>query len=176
MAKTVEAQVDHIDRFLASIRDELPPDIDLTVEGVVDRITGLGKRLKRMMEETLAEHDLTWGEWKVLGFLIHQGPPYRSSPGRLAEHLELSSGAMTNRLDQLEEAGLIRRLPDPSDRRGIHVELTAAGRKLYKQSTATAAAREALLASALNEREREQLNGLLRRLMIAFEKLYPPQR
>jgi DNA-binding MarR family transcriptional regulator len=173
MAKTVPARLDHVDRFLASIRDELPPDLDLTVEGIVDRITGLSKRLKRMMEETLAEHDLTWGEWKVLGFLVHQGPPYCSSPGRLAEHLELSSGAMTNRLDQLEAAGLIRRLPDPSDRRGIQVEITQAGRKLYKQSTATAADKEALLASALNGREREQLNGMLRQLMIAFEKLYP---
>lgn len=173
MAKTLEGQLDHVDRFLASISKELPPDLDLTVEGIVDRISGLGKRLKRMMEETLAEHELTWGEWKVLGFLLHQGSPYRCSPGRLAEHLELSSGAMTNRLDQLEQAGLIRRLPDPSDRRGVQVELTRAGRKLYKQSTATAAAKEALVASALNAREQEQLNTLLRRLMIAFDELYP---
>jgi DNA-binding MarR family transcriptional regulator len=173
MAKTIEEERDHVDRFLESIRKELPPDIDLTVEGIVDRIGGLNRRLKRMMEETLAEHELTWGEWKVLGRLLHEGSPYRLSPGKLADHLELSSGAMTNRLDQLEEAGLIRRLPDPSDRRGVQVELTQAGRKLYKQSTATGASKEALVASALDEREQEQLNALLRRLMIAFEKLYP---
>jgi DNA-binding MarR family transcriptional regulator len=173
MAKTPNQELDHCDRFLASIRDELPPDLDLTVEGIVDRISGLGRRLKRMMEETLADHGLSWGEWKVLGSLLHQGPPYRLSPGKLAEHLELSSGAMTNRLDQLEGAGLIRRLPDPSDRRGVHVELTEAGRKAYRQPVDTAAKKEALLTSALNTREREQLNALLRRLMIAFEKLYP---
>jgi DNA-binding MarR family transcriptional regulator len=173
MAKTVDDQRDHVDRFLESIREELPPDLDLTVEGIVDRISGLGRRLKRMMEETLAEHDLTWGEWKLLGHLLHQGPPYRLSPGKLAEDLELSSGAMTNRLDQLEEAELIRRLPDPNDRRSVQVELTPAGENAYRQPTATAATKEALVASALNRREREQLNGYLRRLMLAFERQYP---
>jgi DNA-binding MarR family transcriptional regulator len=173
MAKTAEEQRDHVDRFLESVREELPPDLDLTVEGIVDRISGIGRRLKRMMEETLAEYDLTWGEWKLLGRLLHQGRPYRLSPGKLADDLELSSGAMTNRLDQLEEAGLIRRLADPKDRRSVQVELTPAGETAYRQPTVAAAAKEALVASALNQREQEQLNGYLRRLMIAFEQQYP---
>jgi DNA-binding MarR family transcriptional regulator len=173
MAKAAEEELDHVDRFLASIRDELPQDLDITVEGIVDRIGGLNRRFKRMMEETLAEFDLSWGEWKVLGRLLHQGPPYRMSPGKLAEYLELSSGAMTNRVDQLEEAGLIRRLPDPTDRRGVQVELTDKGRDTYRKPADTAAQKEALVASALNAKEREQLNAMLRRLMIAFEKLQP---
>jgi DNA-binding MarR family transcriptional regulator len=173
MTRTTEERRDHVDRFLESVRRSLPPDLDLTVEGIVDRISGLGRRLKRMMEETLAEYDLTWGEWKLLGLLLHQGAPHRLSPGKLAEDLELSSGAMTNRLDQLEQAGLIRRLPDPKDRRSVQVELTPAGEQAYRQPTATAATKEALIASALNQREREQLNGYLRRLMIAFEERYP---
>ena len=167
MAKPAER--DHVDAFLEEIQSELPPDIDLSVEGAVDRIMGLSRRLKRMMEETLAERDLTWGEWKLLGVLLHQGAPYRASPGKLAEHLDLSSGAMTNRIDRLEEAGLIKRLPDPNDRRGVQVELTPAGEKVYRQSTAAQARKEALIASALNERERDQLNALLRRVMLAFE-------
>ena len=173
MAKIVEEQRDHVDRFLEQVRKELPPEVDLTVEGIVDRISGIGRRLKRMMEDTLAEYDLTWGEWKLLGRLLHQGPPYQLSPGKLADDLELSSGAMTNRLDQLEQAGLIKRLPDPRDRRSVQVELTPAGAQAYRQPTATAAAKEALVASALNQREREQLNGYLRRLMIAFEQQHP---
>jgi DNA-binding MarR family transcriptional regulator len=171
MAKAAEKQRDHVDRFLDSIKAELAPGVDLAVEGIVDRITGLSRRLRRLMEETLAEHELSWGEWKVLGLLRHHGPPYRSSPGHLAENTDLSSGAMTNRLDRLEEAGLVRRLPDPSDRRGVQVELTEAGHAAYEQSTSTQAAKETLIASALNEREKEQLNALLRRLMIAFEEL-----
>jgi DNA-binding MarR family transcriptional regulator len=171
MARAVEKQRDHVDRFLESIRTELAPAVDLAVEGIVDRINGLGRRFRRLMEETLAAHDLSWGEWKVLGLLRHAGPPYRSSPGRLAERAELSSGAMTNRLDRLEAAGLVRRLPDPTDRRGVQVELTDAGHAAYEQSTSTQAAKETLIASALSDREKEQLNALLRRLMIAFEEL-----
>lgn len=161
---------DHVDKFIEEIKDELPPDIDLGVEGAVERIMGLSRRLQRMMEETLAEHDLTWGEWKLLGLLVHKGAPYRMSPGKLAEHLELSSGAMTNRLDRLEEAGFVKRLPDPDDRRGVKVELTPEGHKIHRQSTAVQGEKEALIASALSERERDQLNALLRRVMIAFEE------
>jgi DNA-binding MarR family transcriptional regulator len=174
MAKAAQEQRDHVDAFLESIRTELP-NIDLAVEGIVDRIMGLSRRIKRMMEETLAEHDLSWGEWKALGFLLRR-PNNRCSPGRLAEYLELSSGAMTNRLDRLQEARFIRRLRDPSDRRGIQVELTDAGRKAYENATTDQAAKEALAASALNAREKEQLNALLRRMMIVFEELETPRR
>ncbi len=167
MAKSVER--DHVDDFLESIRAELP-DLDLEVEGIVDRIMGLSRRIKRMMEETCAEHDLTWGEWKVLGYLHRKtGSRRRASPGQLAEHLELSSGAMTNRLDRLEEAGLVERLRDPDDRRGVQVELTAAGREAYEQTTTAQAGKESLVASGLTAREKKELNALLRRMMITFE-------
>ena len=80
-----------------------------------------------MLDETLADFDLSVGEWKAITHLQLDGPPHRKSPGQLARWAELSSGAMTNRLDRLEEAGLVRRVPDPDDRRGVLVELTDAG-------------------------------------------------
>jgi DNA-binding MarR family transcriptional regulator len=164
---------DHVDNFLDSIREELP-DLDLTVEGIVDRINGLSRRIKRLMDETLDERELTWGEWKVLG-LLRRSPGMRRSPGYLAVHAELSSGAMTNRLDNLEKAGLIRRQPDPNDRRGVQVELTDAGVDAYNESTAAQAAKEQLIASALSAKEKDELNNLLRRLMIVAEQLDVPQ-
>ncbi len=164
---------DHVDSFLESIREELP-DLDLTVEGIVDRINGLSRRIKRLMDETLDERQLTWGEWKVLG-ILRRSPEQRRSPGYLAVHAELSSGAMTNRLDNLEKAGLIRRLPDPNDRRAIHVELTEAGSTAYEESMNAQAAKEQLLASALSAKEKDELNNLLRRLMIVAEQFDVPQ-
>jgi DNA-binding MarR family transcriptional regulator len=169
MSRTSETPRDHVDRFLDSIRDELP-ELDLTIEGIVDRINGLSRRINRMMDETLNERSLTWGEWKVLG-MLRRSPGYMRSPGYLAVHAELSSGAMTNRLDNLEKAGLIRRLPDPNDRRGVQVELTEAGIEAYNESTAAQAAKEALIASALNAKEKDELNNLLRRLMLVAETL-----
>jgi DNA-binding MarR family transcriptional regulator len=81
----------------------------------------------------------------------------------------LSSGAMTNRLDRLETAGLVRRLPDPSDRRALQIELTEAGWQAWQDSVGVQAQKEELVASALNDAEKEKLNGLLRRLMLQFE-------
>ena len=75
---------------------------------------------------------------------------------------------MTNRLDRLEAAGLVRRLPDPDDRRGVLVEPTEAGQAAWDRATDTQAGKEALIASALSEKEKEQLHALLRRLMRAF--------
>src|SRR6478672_874433 len=152
---------DHIDKFIEEIKDELPPELDLGVEGAVERIMGLSRRLNKMMEETLAERDLTWGEFKLLGRLVFQGSPYRLSPGKLAEHLELSSGAMTNRLDRLEEAGYVRRMPDPDDRRGVKVELTPAGEAAWDRAASVQGRREAFFASALTPDEQRQLNVLL---------------
>jgi DNA-binding MarR family transcriptional regulator len=156
---------DHVDRFLDSLSPEL--ELDREVEGIVDRIGGLNRRIKRSAEQTIADFGLGYGEWHVLGRLHNQGP--RLSPGGLAKGLELSSGAMTNRLDGLEKAGLVRRLPDPDDRRALLVELTDEGRRLYRASVAAQAAKESIIAEALSADEQRQLNALLRRVMLAFE-------
>jgi DNA-binding MarR family transcriptional regulator len=168
MATKTEQQ-DHVDRFLETIHFVLP-DLDLEVEGIVDRIAGLSRRIHRSMDETLAEFGLDSAEHKALSTLAQAGPPYRSAPGKLAKRMDLSSGAMTNRLDRLEQAGLIRRLPDPDDRRGVVVELTDEGRRLYQQAVGVQAKKEALVTAALNEREKKQLHSLLRRLMLEFER------
>jgi DNA-binding MarR family transcriptional regulator len=172
MAKAVPQ--DHVDRFLRQLDERGLVDFDLEVEAIVERIMGLHRRLKRSMEETLAGFGLNYGEWKLLGALVHSDPPHRRSPGKLADHLGLSSGAMTNRLDRLEEAGFVRRLPDPSDRRGLLVELTDEGMQIWKDSVEAQAVKERLVTAALNEREKEQLNALLRKMMLEFERLEGP--
>jgi DNA-binding MarR family transcriptional regulator len=167
--KTQTPERDHIDRFLETIRERLPM-LDPEVEGIVDRIGGLQRRFKRAMDETLDEFGLDWSEYKLLGLLTREGEVYRSSPGKLARIMELSSGAMTNRLDRLEQAGLVRRLPDPDDRRGILVELTPDGKRVYEDAVGAQGRKESLVASALTVAEKKQLNALLRRLMIEFER------
>lgn len=166
MSKTTDEH-DHVDRWLAE--RELP-GVDLEVEAMVDRINGLNRRLHKLLDKTLAEFGLSHGEWKVVNHLQSAGPPYRRSAGKLATRAELSSGAMTNRLDRLEEAGLVRRLPDPDDRRGVQVELTEHGQKIWEEALRTGAAQEALVAAALTKEEKRQLNSLLRRLMLEFER------
>ena len=77
---------------------------------------------------------------------------------------------MTNRVDQLERAGFVRRQPDPADRRAVRVELTTSGDRIWVESTNAQAIKEALVASALSKSEQRQLNTLLRKLMLEFER------
>ena len=160
---------DAIDAKLQTWARELP-DLDLETEGVVSRIQHLEKRLLKSMEETLAEFELNYGEWVVLASLRSAGAPYRRSAGALAKILDLTSGAMTNRLDRMESAGFVVRVPDPEDRRGVQIEITDRGRQVWEEAVGVQAAKEQLVASALSSREKQQLNELLRRLMLAFEE------
>ena len=165
MAENRDAVDEKLEGWVADL-----PGIDLEVEGIVERIHLLWKRIRSMLAETLAEFGLNVGEWAVLGSLLRAGPPYRRSPGQLAKSFDLTSGAMTNRLDRLESEKLIRRLPDPDDRRGVIVELTAKGRKVWESAVGAQAAKEQFVASALDRREQEQLNALLRRMVHSSEE------
>jgi DNA-binding MarR family transcriptional regulator len=164
----VNAEEDHVDRMLAKIEDAGVADIDPDVEGIVGRIGSIHRRMKRAQEATLREHGLTPAEWGVMTTLRLGGDHCRSSPGELASDLELSSGAMTSRLDRLEQVGYVRRLPDPDDRRGVVVELTEKGRDAWDTSANVQGRREAFIASVLTKEERQELNLLLRKLLIGF--------
>ena len=152
------------------------PDLDLGIEGIVERIDKLKHYVDRAMQETLEAYDLSHGEWKLLANLRWGGPPYRGKPGKLAKRLGLSSGAMTNRLDNMERRGVIRRIDDPDDRRGVIIELTDEGRRLWDEAVGAQAEKEAVVGYALTLEEREQLNELLRRLMRVFEAEHGPIR
>lgn len=156
---------DHVDRFLADL--EPVEGLDYEVEGIVERVSAINRRIKRGMEATLAEYDLTTQDFHVLGTLRNSGP---RTPGRLAKYTELSTGAMTSRLDRLEREGLILRVPAPDDRRSVVVELTDAGRAKYESAVSVAGRKEAFFASTLSKPEQKRLNTLLRKLLLALEE------
>ena len=176
-ANTPPVAEDHIDRFLKRLATEPGTEaIDLEVEGIVDRVGGINRRIKRAMETTLGEHGLTLQDWEVLCALKLRRVANRSSPGSLATELELSTGAMTSRLDRLEREGYVGRLPDPEDRRSVVVELTAEGHAAWDRTVGIQARREAFFASALTKDEQQQLNTLLRKLLLALEAAVEPGR
>ena len=162
-------QTDHVDQLLAKIAEAGVVDIDLDVEGIVDRIGSIHHRMRKAQKVTLREHGLTPEEWGVLTKLRLGSDACRSSPGDLANDLELSSGAMTSRLDRLQEAGLVRRLPDPDDRRGVVVELTEKGYEAWDLAMNVQGRREAFFARTLTKPEQKQLNTLLRKLLLGLD-------
>ena len=164
---------DIVDRHIRDWVREFP-DMDVQTEGLVERVAKLARYLERSLGETAAEFGLTVQDWELLSALRRVGPPYRLSPSALAHDLLLSTGAMTARLDRLERAGLVRRGPDPRDRRSVRVELTDKGSKTWGAAVDVQAAKERLIAATLNEKEKGTLNELLRRLMCTFEEIAGP--
>ncbi|MGD8347452.1 MAG: MarR family transcriptional regulator [Lysobacterales bacterium] len=152
---------DHID----ALQDDWSrqrPDLDPAPMGVVLRIQALAKILTQQASDSLEEYGLQWWQYDVLSTLRRQGKPHTMSATALAEAARLTSGAMTNRIDRLEAEGLVRRLPDPDDRRRVLVQLTRRGLDLIE--SATEARFETALSSldGLNAVQRRQLSDLLR--------------
>ena len=157
---------DGVDEKLEVLGRELP-QIDLPTEGIVQRIQKLAWRLNRSLNETAAEYGLSHADWSLLGSLRASGAPYRQAAGKLAEHVSITPGAMTSRLDKLEARGLVRRVPDADDRRVLQIELTDEGDRIWTEAVAVQAEKERLIAAALDAGEQEQLNALLRKLMLS---------
>jgi len=160
---------DHVDRILEQWARERP-DVDVSAIGLVGRISRASRQLERALARNFARFGLTNASYDVLASLRRAGPPYRLSPTQLYQTLMISSGTMTNRLDQLEQAGLVQRLPDPGDRRGVMVELTPRGRELVDTVVEAHAATELDLVSIFTDEEKECLASTLRKLLLTLER------
>ncbi|MEY4101753.1 MAG: hypothetical protein RLZZ567_997 [Actinomycetota bacterium] len=157
---------DEVDRLIAAWQKERP-DLDFSPLAVLSRITRISKHLDIARRNAFAELD-TWG-FDVLASLRRVGDPYQLSPGQLIQETMVTSGTMTNRLDRLEELGLITRTQDPSDGRGSLVTLTKAGAKAVDSAMEDLLSRERELLKMLNKGEQSELAALLRELAIHFE-------
>lgn len=159
---------DHVDFILEQWARERP-DVDTAPMGVIARISRLSRLFERKTGETFASFGLSRGAFAVLAALRRSGPPYRLSPTQLYSSLLVTSGAITHRLDRLEERNLVVRVPDPSDRRGMLVGLTRTGHKLIDDVYEAHVATEAKLLVAISSAQRKQLAGLLRDLAVEME-------
>lgn len=141
------------------------PQIDPAVEGIVTGIAKASRQLDGEMRTSLAQVGLTKEEFKVL-IELHAGP---QTHGSLCRELEVSTGAMTNRLDKLERAGLVSRSRDPSDRRGVMLTLTRSGAERLDAYIDRGARRERRLLEGLSGSEKRQLNELLTKLVDSLD-------
>src|ERR1700712_3306698 len=105
------------------------PDLDVSPMEIVGRISRAERLIDVQMKGASATFGLErWG-FDVLASLRRAGRPYRLTPTQLYNSLLLTSGAMTNRFDRLEQAGWVKRMQDPADGRGLLVSLTVSGVK-----------------------------------------------
>jgi DNA-binding MarR family transcriptional regulator len=145
------------------------PDIDTTSLQVTGRLARIGGHLARRQESVFERFGLNRGEAGALSALRVSGPPYQLSPTRLGRGLMLSSAGMTSRIDRLERRGLVRRLPDPDDRRGVIIELTEQGIATVDDAVRAVSASDRELVGRLDPDEIRTLEGLLRKLLAGLE-------
>lgn len=160
---------DAVDEILAQWRSEVP-GVDPSPMGVVGRIARLARHFDRGVRDTMAEYGLEPAAFDVLATLRRSGAPYTLTPGELMRTAMVTSGAITQRLDRLEQRGLVTRRRNPDDERSVVVSLTRSGSRLVERVLPSHLETEARLLEGLSSRERNQLAGLLRKLLVAHEQ------
>src|SRR6476660_9706623 len=154
---------DTTDRVLSGW-EETRPDLAVGALQVTARLSRIGPLLARRQESVFNRFGLSRGEVGALSALRIAGPPHQLSPTRLGRGLMLSSAGVTSRIDRLERRGLVRRLPDPDDRRGVIVELTDQGIQIVDTAVAALAVSDRQLLERLDPDEITQLEALLRKV------------
>jgi DNA-binding MarR family transcriptional regulator len=155
------AQSDGVDRIIEQWAHERP-DLDTTAMAVFGRVFRLARVAGDEVERVYAEFGIGRPEFDVLATLRRSGAPYELSPGALAASMMLSSGGTTARLDRLEKAGLVRRVPSATDRRSVLVRLTDRGREVIDDAVGAGLAEQRRLLSHLSPAKVRQLSALLR--------------
>lgn len=160
--------MDEVDRILRAWHREAP-GLDVGPLRVFSRVSRLSRHLDLARREAFAAQGLDVWEFDVLAALRRSGDPYELSPGALIRETLSTSGTMTNRIDRLAARGLVERLPDPNDRRGVRVRLTPAGRESVEGALAALVEREHVLLAVLSGDQADEVAGLLRSLLSPFE-------
>ncbi|WP_260929420.1 MarR family winged helix-turn-helix transcriptional regulator [Novosphingobium sp. 9] len=142
------------------------PDLDTGPMILLGRLAEAALKTARdHVNPLFVEHGLQPGEFDVLATLRRSGAPHALTPTDLYEAAMISSGSMTNRIDRLEKAGLVERRPNPADKRGTLVALTADGLHLIDTLIALHVANQHSIVSGLDLREQETLSELLAKLL-----------
>ncbi|WP_271948203.1 MarR family winged helix-turn-helix transcriptional regulator [Ruegeria faecimaris] len=155
--------MDHVERIIAQW-NSARPDLDVGPMETVGRLTRLAVQLRRAMENTWALHDMNAASFDVLATLRRSGKPEGLSPGELLELTMVTSGTMTNRVDQLVKVGMVERVQNPEDGRGFLIRLTQNGFKAIEAAVSDHVETQQRLVQGLSLQQRDQLNHLLRSL------------
>jgi DNA-binding MarR family transcriptional regulator len=147
------------------------PDLDCSPMGVIGRISQLQREVFLAQRATFARHGLDAASFDVLAALRRAGEPYQLTPTALMRTALVTSGAITQRLDRLEEKRLITRGRSDADGRAVVVTLTDEGRAAVETALPDHLETERGMLAALSEDERAQLAGLLRRWLVALGRV-----
>jgi DNA-binding MarR family transcriptional regulator len=165
----ISASGDHVDGVLAQWHN-VRPEGDASPMAIFTRVYRLSKYLNRRIAAVFRKHGLHDGEFDLLATLYRSGQPQGLTPNALRHAAVLSSGAMTNRLDRLEAAGLIQRVPNPDDRRSLLIRLSNEGQAVLLGCLDEYLATLHRMQAPLDQKQKQDLASGLRTLLLALEE------
>jgi DNA-binding MarR family transcriptional regulator len=157
-----------IDKIIGQWNRERP-DLEISAMALIGRVKHINQHLTKEMTKTFALHKLNFASFDVLATLRRSGPPFALSPNALLTTMMVTSGTMTNRIDQLVKAGWVERIGNPNDGRSFIIALTDQGFALIDAVVTEHVATQARLTSGLNQEEQLRLNKLLDKFLDSFE-------
>jgi DNA-binding MarR family transcriptional regulator len=156
---------DAVDRILEQW-SEVRPELDVSPMAAIGRISRLSRLLDRRLADNFQDHGLESWMYDVLATLRRAGAPYQLSPSELVAHTMVTTGAMTNRIDRLQERGLVERSHSTTDRRRVVVQLTETGLGLVDTVAESHYRFEEQLLAPLAANQQASLVSHLRRLLL----------
>jgi DNA-binding MarR family transcriptional regulator len=160
------AERDALDRIAAQWK-AVRPDVDSSPMAVIGRVSRLSRLVDRRLAENFARFGIESWMYDVLATLRRSGEPYELTAGDLVRQTMVTTGAITNRIDRLEERGLVERA-GAEDRRKVIVRLTAAGLALVDGVVEAHMATEREILAPLSARQQRDLAALLRTTLLGL--------
>lgn len=160
---------DEVDRLIEGWKQQRP-DVDTSPMQIFSRISRLNRFLSLKRRQAFAKHQLDEWEFDMLSTLRRGGDDAALSPGTMMAELLVSSGTMTNRIDRLEQKGLVKRQPDPSDRRGVLVILTSKGKKAVDNAIQSLVDCEKAMLEDFSPKDCDTMASLLHTLLVPLEQ------
>jgi len=159
---------DSVDRIVRAWRGA-DPRLDSSSLEVTGRLVLCASYYERAVIAALEPFGLSIADFDVLNTLRRVGDQHGSKPAEMARSSLITTGAMTSRLDRLERSGLIRRLPDPADRRGVLVRLTPQGSRVARKALQELIAANEVFLEPLSAAQRESIASALKLLLLHHE-------
>ncbi len=157
---------DAVDR-ITSQWNAVRPDIDVSPINVIGRVSRLSRLVDRRLGENFARYGIEAWMYDVLATLRRSGEPYELTAGDLVRQTMVTTGAITNRIDRLEQRGLVERA-SADDRRKVIVRLTRQGLDVVEEVVVDHMATERQILADLSPRQQHDLAHLLRKTLLAL--------
>lgn len=161
--------MDGVDKIVAQWNRERP-ELDVEPMALIGRVMRIASHLSKGMGETLATYDLNGASFDLLATLRRSGAPYALSPTDLMTTMMITSGTMTNRIDQLVKRNFVERVANENDGRGFLIKLTGEGFDLIDEVVGAHVKTQTRLVSGFSKADQKTMNQLLSKLLQDYEK------